>query len=88
MELRHLVLAGGLGAVDLELLIQAVIHDERVGHADTMRFHRMTGVVSVVADIAVVEIRHFLGLGGRGIDASARRVERCVAALARHGGWY
>jgi hypothetical protein len=76
VELRHLVLGGGLGAVDFELAVQAVVHDEAVGHADAVGFHGVAGVVGVVAHVAVVEVGDFLGLGvgavgggGGGVDA-------------------
>ena len=76
VELRHLVLGGGLGAVDFELAVEAVVHDQRVGHADAVGLHGVAGVVGVVADVAVVEVGDFLRLrvgavggGGRGVDA-------------------
>ena len=76
VELRHLVLGGGLGAVDLQLAVQAVVHDEAVGHADAVGFHGVAGVVGVVAHVAVVEVGDFFGLrvravgrGGGGVHA-------------------
>lgn len=64
VELRHLVLGSGFGAVDLQLLVQPVVHDQTVSHANPMGFHGMAGVVCIVADIAVVEVRDLLRLGG------------------------
>ena len=69
VELRHLVLGGGLGAVDLELLVEAVVHDQAVRHPDAVRLHGMSGVVGVVAHIAVVEVGHLLGLCRRDVRA-------------------
>lgn len=56
MELRHFVFGRGLGAVDLEMLVEVVVHDEGVGHADAVGFHGVARVVGVVADVAVVEV--------------------------------
>lgn len=64
MELGHLVLGSGLRAVDLEVLVEVVVHNEGVGHPDTMGFHGVPGIVGVVADVGVVEVGDLLGLRG------------------------
>lgn len=77
VELGHLVFRCGLCAVDLQVLVETVVHDEGVCHADTVWLHGVASIISIVADVAVVEICDFLGLGGCCIDASTRRIERC-----------
>lgn len=62
VELGHLVLGSWLGAVDLQVLVETVVHDEGVSHADTVRLHRVAGVVGVVSDVTIVEIGHLLRL--------------------------
>ena len=62
VELGHLVLGRGLCAVDFEVLVEAVVHDEGVSHADTVWLHWVACVIGVVANVAVVEVCDFLGL--------------------------
>jgi len=62
VELGHLVLGGGLCAVDFEVLVETVVHDEGVSHADTVWLHWVACVIGVVANIAIVEVCDFLGL--------------------------
>lgn len=63
MELCHLIDNGRLGPVDLEVLVDIVIHDQAVGKSNAVRFHRVTCDICIVSDIRVVEISHLL-LGG------------------------
>ena len=51
MELCHLVLGCRLCAVDLQLLVQAVVHDQGMRHPDTVGLHGVSSVVCVVSDI-------------------------------------
>jgi hypothetical protein len=62
VELGHLVLGGGLCAVDLQVLVETVVHDEGVRHTNTVWLHGVASVVGIVADIAVVEVGDFLWL--------------------------
>ena len=62
VELGHLVLGCGLCAVNFEVLVETVVHDEGVSHANAVRLHWVTGIVCVVADIAVVEVGDLLWL--------------------------
>lgn len=83
MELRHFVLGGGFGTVDFQLLVQSVIHNQGMRHANAMRFHRMARVVGIVSHVGIIKVGDFLGLGGDGIGTGARRVEFGVAPGAR-----
>lgn len=50
--------------IDLHLVVEAIVHDETVAHADAMRLHRMSRAIVVVANVLVVEVSDaFLGLG-------------------------
>ena len=72
----------GLAHVDLHLLVQAIIHDQGVGHSDAMRLHGVTSVVGIVSDVRVVEVSDLLGL--RAI--LARRIQRrTVRGRVSHG---
>jgi hypothetical protein len=62
VELGHLVLGSRFGAVDFQVLVEAVVHDERVSHADAMGLHWVASVVGVVSDVTIVEIGHLLRL--------------------------
>ena len=64
VELGHLVLGRGLGTVDFEFLVEAVVHDERVRHPDAVWLHRVAGIVGIVAHVRVVEVGHLAWLGG------------------------
>lgn len=62
VELGHLVLGSRFGAVDFQVLVETVVHDERMSHANAVRFHGVAGVVGVVSDVTIVEIGHLLRL--------------------------
>jgi hypothetical protein len=62
VELGHFVLGCWFGAVDLQVLVETVVHDERVSHANTVRLHGVSSVVGVVSDVTIVEIGHLLRL--------------------------
>ena len=62
VELGHLVLGCGLCAVDFEVLVEAVVHDEGVCHTDAVWLHWVACVIGVVANVAVVEVCDLLGL--------------------------
>ena len=62
VELGHLVLGCGLCAVDFEVFVETIVHDEGVCHADAVWLHWVACVIGVVANIAVVEVCDFLGL--------------------------
>ena len=59
--------------VNFHLFVQAIIHNQTVGHSNTVRLHGMTSIVGVISDIRVVEVCDFLWLSTIG---SARRVQR------------
>jgi hypothetical protein len=77
VELGHFVLGCRLRAVDLQVLVETVVHDEGVCHADAVRLHWVACVIGVIANVTVVEVCDLLGLRGRCVDASARRIQWC-----------
>lgn len=46
--------------IDLEVLVNVVVHDKTVGQADPMRLHGMPSDIRVVANVGVVEVGHLL----------------------------
>ena len=56
VEARELVVRRGRGPVHLHLLIQAVVQEQVVRHADAVRLHRVPLPVVVVPDLCVVEV--------------------------------
>src|SRR5262245_39659274 len=66
--------------VDFHLGVQAIVHDQAVGHAYSVGLHGMAGDVCIVAHVRVVEVCNLLGLracaveGIRGRRASAIRL--------------
>lgn len=61
--------------VDLHFLVEAIVHDQAVGHTYAMRLHGVARDVGVVAHIGVVEVGDLLVVGTNAIG------ER----LSRHG---
>ena len=64
VEASHLQSRGWRRSKDLEVLEEAVVGDEVVGHADAMRLHGVRVAVVVVANVAVVVVSHALLAGG------------------------
>ena len=83
VELGHFVLGSWFGAVDFQVLVETVVHDQRVGHANTVRLHGVSSVVGVVSDVTIVEIGHLLRLRGSGVNADTRCIQR--RERVRHG---
>ena len=83
VELGHFVLGSWFGAVDLQVLVETVVHDQRVSHANTVRLHGVSSVVGVVSDVTIVEIGHLLRLRGSGVNADTRCIQR--RERVRHG---
>lgn len=70
--------------VYLELLVEAIVHNQAVGHAYAVRLHGMASDVGIVAHIRVVEVRDLLRLRAA-VDVEV--VERRSTG-AHHGcGW-
>lgn len=42
--------------VNLHLLVQAIVHDQTVGHPYTMRLHRMTRNVGIVSHVRIIKV--------------------------------
>ncbi len=58
----HVMRGCNVGSEDLHLLVEAVVQDQRVGHAQAVRLHRMAGSVVEVSHIRIVEVNNlFLG---------------------------
>ena len=53
-------------SIHLHLSVQPVVEDEVVGHSYSVRLHRVTLPVVVVADVAVVVVTHFSPKGMSG----------------------
>ncbi len=51
VEAGHVLAADGLGSKHLHLAVQPVVHHQVVGHANTVRFHRVSLTVVVVPDL-------------------------------------
>ena len=50
--------------IDLHLVVESIVHNETVTHADTMRLHRMSRSIMIVSTVLVVKVGNtFLGLG-------------------------
>lgn len=64
METRHGRGADETGAEDVHSFVEAVVHDEVVGHADAVGFHWVALAVVVVAHFGIVEIGYSPGRGG------------------------
>lgn len=58
MEALHLLLLGFAPAVHVELVVDAVVYDEAVGHGHALGLHWVLGRVGVFADLGVVEVGH------------------------------
>jgi len=58
VEAAEVAVAGGVGAVDLHLVEEAVAGEQRVRHPDALRLHRVALPVVVVAHLRVVEVAH------------------------------
>jgi len=78
VEAAEVAVAGGVGAEHLHLVEEAVAAEQRVGHADAVRLHRVALPVVVVAHLRVVEVAdaalRAVRAGGRqGVPAAAGR---------------
>ena len=78
VEAAEVAVAGGVGAVDLHLVEEAVAGEQRVRHPDALRLHRVALPVVVVAHLRVVEVAdaplRAVRAGGRqGVPAAAGR---------------
>lgn len=63
--------------IDLHLLVEAIVHDQAVGHAYTVWLHRVTGDVGIVTHVGVVEVSHLLVVGDNAIgERFGRHFER------------
>ena len=60
MELGHLLSSGRFGPIYLHVLIQSIIHDQRMCHTNSMWLHRMCRSIRVITNVTVVEIGNTL----------------------------
>mmetsp|Transcript_21755 Transcript_21755/g.64501 ORF Transcript_21755/g.64501 Transcript_21755/m.64501 type:complete len:428 (+) Transcript_21755:163-1446(+) len=58
VELAQLIEGGRARPVDLHLLVEAIVEQQVVSHANTMRLHGMALAIVVVANVRVVEVAH------------------------------
>jgi hypothetical protein len=56
VKLGHFVAVRGFGPVNLHLLVHPIVHDQAMREPDSMRLHRMTSHIGIVADVRVVEV--------------------------------
>lgn len=87
VEAAEVPVAGGVRLEHLHLVEEAVVGEQRVGHADAVRLHRVALAVVVVADLRVVEVadaalRAIRAGGGQGVAAAAGRDVHPVAREA------
>ena len=47
---------GRIGSEHIEFVMKVIVDDEGVSHSDSVRFHRVTLAIVVVANIRVVEV--------------------------------
>ena len=52
VKLGHFLLGGLVWPVDFHLPIQSIVEQKIVGHANAVRFHRMSLAIIIVADVA------------------------------------
>lgn len=90
VEAAEIALPGRIRLVDLHVLQQPVVREQGVGHANSMRLHRVALAVVVVSDIGVIEVAH---LALRPIRTRSQRVPADIhggasaaAAIAAAGG--
>ena len=81
VEAAEVAVAGGVGAEHLHLVEEAVAAEQRVGHADAVRLHRVALPVVVVADRWLVEVAHAAAVR---VLATRRRRQRRALAGGRH----
>lgn len=70
--------------VNLHLRIQAIVHNQAVGHSYAMRLHGMAGNICIVANIRIVEVGDLLGLRASPIEGVGRSCRRGIGVI--HGG--
>jgi hypothetical protein len=51
--------------------IKTVVHNKTMRHSYSVRLHRMPSNISIIANIRIVEIGHFLGIRGAVEDGAA-----------------
>lgn len=83
VELGHLEAGGRFCAIDLHLLVDAIVHDQAVGQAYTVRLHGVASNIGEVPDVRVIEVGHLLGRRGAqgdaiGVEVHGRGVRHAV----------
>ena len=51
--------------IDLHLVVEAIVHDETVAHANTVRLHRVSRSVMIVSNVLVIKVGDLLPGFGR-----------------------
>ncbi len=64
VKLRHVLHACQLRSKHLHVLVNAIVKQQRMRHADSVRFHGVAGAVIKVSDLVVIKVAHPV-LGGR-----------------------
>ena len=73
---------------DFHLLVEAIVHDERVAHADPGWLHGMTGPIVVVADVRVEKVADAGWVGaacGTGLEEGATSSAGAVLGVSVGG---
>ncbi|AQK75667.1 hypothetical protein ZEAMMB73_Zm00001d018345 [Zea mays] len=84
VEAAEVAVAGRVRAEHLHLVEEAVAAEQRVGHADAVRLHRVAMLVVAVAHLRVVEVadaalRPVRASGRQGVAAAAQHGKGCVS---------
>ena len=67
--------------IDFHVLIETIVHDQTMCQANSVRLHRMSCDICVIADVGVVEISHAFLIARiqvRRIDGGNRRHEELL----------
>ena len=76
--------------IDFHFLINTVVHNQAMSQPNTMRLHRMTSDVGIIANIRVVEVRNSLlaawAVQRRGVDGCERRHFEETRSCNQRGG--